>query len=139
MDKTDATDGPQQRVDKTVSVKLTAQELAEFDAAIACLGLKRNRALRIAARRIAGFIEADRDSLALLKSINTQITGIARNINQIAKAANRTHDPDYRAFTDERRDLGKQLSKMDALLLHYSNTAKLRSDGLRRFKAAQIS
>ena len=90
------------RADKTISVRLTEAELAEFDAQIAPLGLKRNRALRIAARRIAGFLEADAAVRDELKAINRQIAGIATNINQIAHAANRTHDPDYRAFMAER-------------------------------------
>ncbi|WP_299844706.1 DNA mobilization endonuclease VirD1/MobC family subunit [uncultured Jannaschia sp.] len=47
------------RADKTISVRLTEAELTEFDAQIAQLGIKRNRALRIAARRIGGFVEAD--------------------------------------------------------------------------------
>ena len=92
-------------------MRLTEVELAEFDAQIAALGLNRNRALRIAARRIGGCVEADAAQIELLRDITRQLTGIVRNINQIAKSANRTGDPDYRAFMEERRDLGRELSR----------------------------
>ena len=47
------------RADRTISIRLTEAELAELDAQIDGLGLNRNRALRIAARRIGGFLEVD--------------------------------------------------------------------------------
>ncbi|WP_203561129.1 DNA mobilization endonuclease VirD1/MobC family subunit [Jiella pacifica] len=118
--------------DRTIPVKMTASELAEFDATIAPLGLKRNRALRIAARRIGGFLEADPETLAAIRDIQAQITGIARNVNQIAKAANRTHDPDYRAFMEERRELGKALARLERHLLKITITAARRDDGKAR-------
>jgi type IV secretion system T-DNA border endonuclease VirD1 len=132
----DAKSDKPQRVEKPVSVKLTEAELAEFDEAIARLGLKRNRALRIAARRIAGFVEADVETLAVLKDMSAQLSGIARNVNQIARAANRTHDPDYRAFMEERRDLGKQLARVEGQMRKFMDTAQRRSDGEARLKKA---
>lgn len=122
------------RADRTVPVKMTAEELAEFDATVARLGIKRNRALRIAARRIAGFIEADPDTLALLKDMSAQLSGIARNVNQIAKAANRTRDPDFLAFMEDRRDLGKQLARVEDLLRQFMDTAQRRADGEARLR-----
>ncbi|WP_226583530.1 DNA mobilization endonuclease VirD1/MobC family subunit [Acuticoccus sediminis] len=128
-----------ERAEKTISVKMTEAELAAFDAAIAGAGLKRNRALRIAARRIGGFLEADAETLAVLKDLQAQIAGIARNVNQIAKAANRTHDPDYRAFLEERRDLGKALSRLDTELRAITETATRRTDGEARLRRAASS
>lgn len=127
-------DGKPQRADRPISVKLTEAELAEFDAVISDHGLKRNRALRIAARRIAGFMEAHAETLAVLKDTNAQLAGIARNVNQIAKAANRTHDPDYRAFMEERRLLGRQLSRLEGQMRKFMDTAQRRSDGEVRLK-----
>lgn len=128
-----------ERAEKTVSVKMTEAELAAFDEAIAHAGLKRNRALRIAARRIGGFLEADAETLAVLRDIQAQIAGIARNVNQIARAANRTHDPEYRAFMEERRDLGKALSRLDAELRTITETATRRTDGEARLRKASSS
>lgn len=121
-----------QRTDKVFSVRATEAEVAEFDEQIARLGLKRNRALRIAMRRVGGFVEADAATIAELREINRQITGIARNINQIARAANRTHDPDYQAFMEERRGLGKELSRLQSLLQPLFDLAARREDGWAR-------
>ncbi|WP_227420022.1 DNA mobilization endonuclease VirD1/MobC family subunit [Roseitranquillus sediminis] len=129
------TDRPR-RADKTLSVRLTEAELAEFDAQIAPLGLKRNRALRIAARRIAGFVEADAAEVAALRDATRQLGGVARNINQIARAANRTRDPDYRAFLEERAALGRELARIEARLQVLLDLATRRKDGLARLEKA---
>ena len=125
-----------ERADKPISVKLTEAELAEFDAQIKALGLKRNRALRIAARRIGGFVELDADTVDALRTINRAISGIAVNVNQIAKAANRTHEPAYGRFLEERTALGKEIARLDALLQPLFDVAKRRSDGLERLEKA---
>lgn len=124
------------RAEKVISVKMTAAELAEFDAQIAVLGLKRNRALRIAARRVGGFVELDADTVALLREINRAVAGIGVNVNQIAKAANRTHEPAYQRFLEERAQLGAELARLDAVLQPLFDVAKRRGDGLQRLEAA---
>ncbi|MDO5758273.1 MAG: DNA mobilization endonuclease VirD1/MobC family subunit [Rhodobacterales bacterium] len=124
------------RVDRVVTVKMTEAELAELDAAIAPLGLKRNRALRIAARRIGGFVEAVPEEVGLLRDAVRQLGGIARNVNQIAKAANRTGDPDYRGFMEERAALGREIARLDARLQAVLDLAARRRDGLARLEAA---
>ena len=124
------------RADKTVSVKMTEAELAEFDAQIARLGIKRNRALRIAARRIAGFVEVDRAVTAELRDATRQLSGIARNVNQIARTANRTLDPDYQAFMEERAELGRALVRIEEQMQTILDLAARRTDGLSRLEAA---
>lgn len=123
---------PAVRADKTISVRLTEAELAEFDAQIATLGIKRNRALRIAARRIGGFVEADAAQIEALRDIARQLIGVARNINQIAKSANRTRDLDYRAFMEERAALGKVLARVQGQTQTILDLAARREDGLAR-------
>ena len=120
------------RADKTISVRLTEAELAEFDAQIARLGIKRNRAMRIAARRIAGFVEADPAQVEALRDVARQLMGVARNINQIAKSANRTRDPEYRAFMEERAALGKVLARVQGETQIILDLAARREDGLAR-------
>jgi len=124
------------RADKTISVRLTEAELAELDAQIAGLDLTRNRALRIAARRIGGFLEVDGETVEALRSINRQLAGVATNINQIAHAANRTHDPDYRAFMAQRAELGRILIETRGALQRILDLGARREDGLARLKAA---
>ena len=124
------------RAEKTVSVKMTEAELAEFDAQIARLGIKRNRALRIAARRIAGFVEVAPEQVEVLRDATRQLSGIARNVNQIAKSANRTRDPDYRAFMEERAALGRELVRIEEQMQMILDLAARRADGLARLDAA---
>ncbi|WP_435171620.1 DNA mobilization endonuclease VirD1/MobC family subunit [Falsirhodobacter sp. 1013] len=123
-------------VTKTISVKLTEAELAEFDAQIDALGIKRNRALRIMARQVSGFLEEDAGAVAHLADISRQLRGIAVNVNQIAKAANRTTDPDFIAFMEERQRLGKELSRVQSYLQALFDIDKRRSDGAERLKKA---
>ena len=127
---------PVQRADRTIAVRLTEAELAEFDAQIAVLGLKRNRALRIAARRIGGFVEADAAQIETLRDIARQLIGVARNINQIAKSANRTREPDFRAFMEERAALGRQLAAVQGQTQAILDLAARREDGLARLEKA---
>lgn len=124
------------RADRTISIRLTEAELAELDAQIAALDLNRNRALRIAARRIGGFLEVDGETVEALRSINRQLAGVATNINQIARSANRTHDPDYRAFMAQRAELGRVLIETRGALQRILDLGARREDGLERLKAA---
>lgn len=125
------------RADRTLSVRLTEAELAELDAQIEGLGLNRNRALRIAARRIGGFLEVDGATVEALRAINRQLAGIATNINQIAHAANRTHDPNYRAFMAQRAELGRLLIETRGALQQILDLGARREDGLARLKVAE--
>lgn len=125
-----------ERVDKPVTVKLTEAELAELDAVIEKIGMKRNRALRIAARRIAGFVEVDDRSYAELRGIARTISGIATNVNQIAKVANYKKDPDLPRFYAEREKLGRELGRLQAVLQPLLDIGKRRTDGLQRLKDA---
>lgn len=124
------------RADRTISVRLTEAELAEFDEQIKDPGLNRNRALRIAARRIGGFLEVDGATVEALRAINRQLAGIATNVNQIAHAANRTHDPDYRAFMAQRAELGRVLIETRGALQRILDLGARREDGLARLTAA---
>lgn len=127
------------RVDKPISVKLTEAELAAFDAQAERAGLKRNRALRIAARRIGGFLEMDPEALKELKYIARQIGGIANNVNQIARVAHVTKEPDLERFIEERRYLGEDLARVEGLMQRLLDIGQRRTDGLRRLEEAARS
>ncbi len=127
---------PARRADKVVTVRVTEAELAEFDTQIAQLGIKRSRALRIAVRRIGGFVEADPAQIEVLRDITRQLIGVARNINQIAKSANRTRDPDYKAFMEERAELARELARVHSQTQTILDLAARREDGLARLQQA---
>lgn len=119
-----------------VSVKLRPAEKEELIALCKTLGVSPNWAMRSMARQASGFLEVHKNGLDDLKSITRQISGIATNINQIAKAGNRTLSPDYQAFMEDRRALGKQLASIELLMQQVLNVGKRRSDGLARLKQA---
>lgn len=119
-----------------VSVKMRPAEAAEFKARCGEIGVTRNHALRVMARDVCGFLEVDPQALNDLKSITRQISGLATNINQIAKAGNRTLSPDYEAFMEDRRALGPELRRLEQMLQTVLNVGRRRSDGLAKFKEA---
>ena len=88
------------------------------------------------ARKAAGFLELDPQSIANLETLTQQIIGVSRNINQIAKAANITHSPDYLAFMEDRAELSVELRQLQRILQGLTNVAKRRSDGLADLKEA---
>lgn len=118
----------------TVSVKLRPVEKAEFKRACDQLGLTPNKATRIMMRQVGGFLELSDKSVANLESINAQLIGVARNINQIAKAANITHSPDYIAFREDGAEICKEIRLLHNLLQNVLNTARRRTDGLAALK-----
>ena len=90
----------------------------------------------VAARRIGGFLEVDAAVVAELRALNRVLTGIATNVNQIAHAANRTHDPAYQAFLAERAALGPVLLEVRGALQRILDLGARREDGLARLAAA---
>lgn len=92
--------------------------------------------MRIAARRIGGFLEVDGETVEALRSINRQLAGVATNVNQIAHSANRTHEPDYRAFMAQRAELGRILIETRGALQQILDLLARCEDGLARLKAA---
>ena len=130
---------PSPRTDRMVTVRATAAEVEALDAACAALGLTRNRALRVAMRRVGGFVEVDAETRDTLRDAVRQIGGVATNVNQIAKVANRTGDPDLARFMRERAELGRQLVRLEAGLQTLLDTARRRSDGRARLAEADVA
>jgi len=64
------------------------------------------------------------------------LNGVATNINQIAKAGNRTQSPDYQAFMEDRRELGIELSRLQRQLQTILDLGRRRTDGLEALKIA---
>lgn len=113
-----------------ISVKLRPAEKKEFKTICDKLGVSPNWAMRSMARQSAGFLELQKQTLNELQAVSRQLVGVATNINQIAKAGNRTLSPDYHAFMEDRRELGKELSRLQSQLQTILDVGKRRSDGL---------
>lgn len=119
-----------------VSVKLRPAEKTEFQGLCKELGVSPNWAMRSMVRQAAGFLEVDNAALDELRTITRQISGVATNINQIAKAGNRTLSPDYLAFMEDRKALGKELARLEHVVQQILNVGHRRTDGLARLKLA---
>ena len=119
-----------------VTVRLRNAEFLEFTEQVEAAGLTNNRAFRIAARRISGFLEIDEDTQSTLRNIARQISGIASNINQLAKIANTTNSVDHSAFLEERKKLGLELAQLSDIQQQLLNVGRRRQDGVRRLEKA---
>jgi type IV secretion system T-DNA border endonuclease VirD1 len=115
-----------------VSVKLRPAEKEEFQVLCKELGVSPNWAMRSMTRQACGFLEVHKEALSELKTITRQISGVATNINQIAKAGNRTKDPDYLGFMEDRKQLGKELARLEQMMQRILSVGHRRSDGLAR-------
>lgn len=122
-----------------VSVKMRPTERAELKRVCDKLGITPNKAMRIMARRSCGFLELREKSLENLETVTQQIIGVSRNINQIAKAANRTCSPDYIAFMEDRKELTKELRSLTRMLRGITNAARRRTDGMEQLKEMSAS
>lgn len=119
-----------------VSVKLRPAEKAAFQTLCKDLGVSPNWAMRSLVRQSTGYLEIQKASLDELRIITRQISGVATNINQIAKAGNRTLSPDYAAFMEDRKELGRELARLERMMQHILNVGQRRSDGLAMLKQA---
>lgn len=135
--KQDSEPNPAEKIGfAVVSVKLRPAEKAEFQALCKELDVSPNWAMRSMIRQASGFLEVHGTALDELKSVTRQISGVATNINQIAKAGNRTLSPDFAAFMDDRKELGKELARLERMMQQILNVGRRRSDGLTLLKKA---
>lgn len=114
---------------KIVSVRLREAEFLGFAEHANAVGLTNNMALRIAARRIAGFLEVDRETRRLLQDISRNIGHIAASLAALRKAAQQGDPADMEILTRHRLEFGREFSQLDTLLQRLLNTSKRRRDG----------
>lgn len=114
---------------RVVSVRLREAEYLSFAEQIAPLGISNNLAMRIAARRIAGFLEVDPQTREHLISITAQIGEISANISALSEVAQQSGTVDMDKLTELRIGFGSQFAKLDAQLQTILNVSKRRQDG----------
>ncbi|WP_420337160.1 DNA mobilization endonuclease VirD1/MobC family subunit [Roseibium sp.] len=110
------------------SVRMRASEVAELDALCAELKVKRNRVLRTLVLKANGFLDYDKATTEVLRDLTRQVSGIATNINQLAKQANKTGEPDFVAFMEDRKGLGKLFARVEAQVQILLNVKKRKAD-----------
>ena len=119
-----------------MSVKMRRAEADAFRALCTELGVRPNRAFRTMARHASGYLEIGGTVEDELRVAVRQLRGIATNVNQIAKAANRTRTPDYADFMSERAALGPVLMRLSIQARRILDVSARRLDGRNRLKVA---
>lgn len=118
-----------------ISVKVRPEEKAAFKQACSQHGVTLNKAVRTFVRQCCGYLEISDEMLGQMTIVTRQISGVSTNINQIAKAGNRTQSPDFIAFMEDRKELYAKLAELEDIIREIVNVGKRRSDGLRKLDA----
>jgi type IV secretion system T-DNA border endonuclease VirD1 len=121
---------------KVVSVRLREPEFLCFSEQVADAGLTNNQAMRIAARRIAGFLETDEETRALLREISANISGISQNLSRLNRQAANSGTVDMAALASERLAFGQQFVRLEDKLRVVLNVSLRRQDGMTMLKKA---
>lgn len=114
---------------KVVSVRLREGEFATLAHQAAKCGMSNNMALRVAARRIAGFIEIDAATREALQSISASIGEISSSIRRISRLAPGSHGFDMEQFMQDRAAFGREFVELDGHLRLLLSLSKRRTDG----------
>lgn len=121
---------------KVVTIRLRTAEFESFCDQARALGLTSNLALRIAARRIGGFLEIDQGTRRQLENILSAIGEISRNIRHLHADYSASGRIDLHHLDEQRTAFGQEFAKLDALLRAMLNVSLRRSDGRRQLAAA---
>ncbi len=121
---------------KIVSIRLRKAEFDSFSERATSLGLTSNLALRIAARRIAGFLEIDSGVRGQLVEILSAIGEISRAIGGLHADYAESGDIDLKILAEQRVAFGEEFAHLDGLLRAILNVSRRRSDGIRRLEEA---
>lgn len=114
---------------KVVSVRLREAEFISFAEHASSVGLTNNMALRIAARRIAGFLEIDAGTRSDLQEISRNISQIAGILSDLRKAVEHNNSSDLQLLNEQRVAFGNEFARLDPLLQQLLNTSRRRRDG----------
>jgi type IV secretion system T-DNA border endonuclease VirD1 len=114
---------------KIVSIRLRQAEFACFSQQARSLGLTHNLALRIAARRISGFLEIDAETRRLLRQVSSNIGEIALNISRLRRLAEQADSIDIERLEEQRKGFGREFAVLDDRLQTLLNISQRRIDG----------
>jgi type IV secretion system T-DNA border endonuclease VirD1 len=114
---------------RVLSVRLRDAEHRCFMEQVTELGLSANLALRIAARRISGFLEVDNETRTSLREISSHISAISHSLMTISQTAARSGTVNLSELSRERMAFGDQFVRLDARLRTILNVSMRRQDG----------
>ena len=116
---------PDPKAYTVVSVRLREAEYLSFMEQIRPFGISGNLAMRIAARRVAGFLELDADVRQSLQNITKSIGEISQSLRAIAEK----NSSDIEAINEIRRAFGAEFVRLDSQMQEMLNVSKRRHDG----------
>lgn len=114
---------------KVLSVRLREAEHRAFLEESAKAGLSANMALRIAARRITGYLETDEDTRATLREISGHISQISNSLMVISHSAAKSGQFDMAEISKIRMAFGEQFARLDGRMRCILNISTRRQDG----------
>ena len=114
---------------KIVSVRLRMAEYEAFCEQVEALGTTSSQALRIATRRIAGFLEIDRETRLLLEQVVSEIGTLSRSIGTLHVDYVQSHAVDMATFLDARKAFAEDFALLDTRICQIRNVSNRRSDG----------
>lgn len=112
-----------------VSVRLRVAELEEFSRQVRASGLTNSMALRIAARRIGGFLEVEKETRHDLQQAMHLIQQVSRNLAELANTYSANSAANLTEFKRERRELSEGFGNLESLLRQILNISQRRIDG----------
>jgi type IV secretion system T-DNA border endonuclease VirD1 len=121
---------------KVVSIRLRAAEFEGFCDQANALGLTNSLALRIAARRIGGFLEIDQSTRLQLERILATLGEISQNIRHLHADYLAGGKIDLDGLAAQRTAFGQEFAQLDALLRCILNVSQRRSDGRQKITEA---
>lgn len=114
---------------KIVSIRFRQAEFESFSEQVQGMGLSHNLALRIAARRITGFLEIDAETRQFLWQISSDIGEISISLRQIMRIAAQTGTVDLEALNELGAEFGREFAVLDDKLQTILNVSQRRLDG----------
>jgi len=121
---------------KIVSVRLREAEFEVFSQQVAAIGLTNNMALRIAARRIGGFLEIDSQLRERLEDTIRKIGFISHHLGALKAAYAQSGKVDMEEFARQRAGFDYEFQQLDGLLRSILNVSRRRIDGRLLLKGA---
>jgi type IV secretion system T-DNA border endonuclease VirD1 len=121
---------------KIVSVRLREAEFEVFSQQVSAIGLTNNMALRIAARRIGGFLEIDSELRERLEEISRKIGFISHHLGALKAGYAQSGKVDMEEFTRQRAGFDYEFQQLDGLLRSILNVSRRRLDGRLMLKGA---
>ncbi|CVI63670.1 T-DNA border endonuclease subunit VirD1 (plasmid) [Agrobacterium leguminum] len=119
---------------KVVSIRLRFAEYESFSKAARSFGLTDSMALRVAARRIGGFLEIDVATREKLEIITETIGMLSNNVAAVLASSGMDGKADLAALKCERIAFGEAFAELDGLLRLILSVSRRRIDGRARLQ-----